>query len=140
MWDKFPSIMTVKIQGVHLTMKDLRIIAHHTLMWKILLYFPFGYGLSYTQFIYSSPSISSSTLTKGKSITASVEVSNTGYFDGEEVVQLYIRDRKASVSRPVKELKGFQKITLKAGESVKVDFEITEEMISLYDINNNCGS
>ncbi|MBS2097560.1 beta-glucosidase BglX [Carboxylicivirga linearis] len=99
--------------------------------------YPFGHGLSYTQFIYSSPSISSSSLTKGESIIASVEVSNTGFFDGEEVVQLYIRDRKASVSRPVKELKGFQKITLKAGESVKVDIEITEEMISLYDINNN---
>ncbi|MCU4164646.1 beta-glucosidase BglX [Carboxylicivirga caseinilyticus] len=99
--------------------------------------YPFGYGLSYTQFSYSNPALSSTILEKGKTIKASIEIRNAGNRDGEEVVQLYIRDRVASVTRPVKELKGFKKIFLESGDSKTVDFEINEELISLYDSNNN---
>nr|WP_321410521.1 beta-glucosidase BglX [uncultured Carboxylicivirga sp.] len=99
--------------------------------------YPFGYGLSYTQFKYSNPEISSTVLEKGKTIKASIEIINAGDRDGEEVVQLYIRDRVASFTRPVKELKGFKKIFIESGASKTIDFEINEEMISLYDRNNN---
>ncbi len=94
--------------------------------------YPFGYGLSYTTFNYSDIKLSSSTLTKGKSITATVTLSNTGKYEGKEVVQLYIRDLVGSITRPVKELKGFQKVNLKAGESKTVTFSITEEDLKFY--------
>jgi len=70
-------------------------------------------------------------------MTASVLVENTGSYDGEEVVQLYIRDYFASMVRPVKELKGYQKVFLKAGEKIRVEFEITEETLKFYDSNRN---
>lgn len=92
----------------------------------------FGYGLSYTTFDYSPIRLTDNTMRSGETITLSVDVTNTGEYDGEEVVQLYIRDLVASVSRPVKELKGFQKIHLKAGESKTVKFEIDEQMLSFY--------
>ncbi|WP_443938071.1 beta-glucosidase BglX [Pedobacter sp. MW01-1-1] len=94
--------------------------------------FPFGYGLSYSRFTYSPIQLSATTLEKGKSITASVTLTNSGNFDGKEVVQLYIRDLVGSVTRPVKELKGFQKISLKAGESKKVSFTISENDLKFY--------
>ncbi|MCX2572971.1 beta-glucosidase BglX [Pedobacter sandarakinus] len=94
--------------------------------------FPFGYGLSYTTFNYSDIKLSNSSLTKGKSITASVTLSNTGKYDGKEVVQLYIRDLVGSITRPVKELKGFQKVSLKAGESKTVTFNISENDLKFY--------
>jgi len=94
--------------------------------------FPFGYGLSYTSFSYSDIKLSSNTLTKGKSITASVTLTNTGKYEGKEVVQLYIRDLVGSITRPVKELKGFQKINLKAGESKQVTFNISENDLKFY--------
>jgi beta-glucosidase len=93
---------------------------------------PFGYGLSYTQFRYGNPSISGNRLTRTGKLTVSVNLSNMGGFDGEEVVQLFIRDKVRSVSPPVKELKGFQKIMLKKGESRVVTFEITESMLRFY--------
>nr|WP_321452074.1 beta-glucosidase BglX [uncultured Carboxylicivirga sp.] len=102
--------------------------------------YPFGYGLSYSSFEYSTPIISSPILKKGGSITASVEVSNTGEYDGEEVVQLYIHDKAASVTRPVKELKGFTKIHLKKGETQKIEFTIDEELLSFYNKNMSWGS
>ncbi len=86
--------------------------------------YPFGYGLSYTDFEYSKINLSNSTIKNGESLTASVTVSNIGNFDGEEVVQLYIRDLVGSVTRPVKELKGFKKIFLRKGERKKVEFSI----------------
>src|SRR5690606_20452315 len=79
--------------------------------------YPFGYGLSYTNFTYSEIRLSSANLTGDQTLTASIEVSNSGNVAGKEVVQLYIRDMVGSVTRPVKELKGFQKIELKAGET-----------------------
>jgi beta-glucosidase len=93
---------------------------------------PFGFGLSYTKFTYSAPRISSGTLTRGGRLTVSVTVRNEGPVDGEEVVQLYLRDKVRSISPPVKELKGFQKIMLKKGESREVFFEITEPMLRFY--------
>ena len=94
--------------------------------------YPFGYGLSYTTFEYSDLKLSSPSLKKGKSIVASVTVTNTGARYGEEIVQLYIRDLVGSVTRPVKMLKGFQKVALSPGESVQVSFVITEDMLSFW--------
>ncbi len=94
--------------------------------------FPFGFGLSYTSFVYSDIKLSSNELTTNGSIKATVAVTNNGAYDGEEVVQCYIRDLVGSVTRPVKELKGFEKISLKAGESKTVHFEITPEMLSFH--------
>jgi beta-glucosidase len=94
--------------------------------------YPFGYGLSYTSFTYSNVAVSSPTIKQGQKITASVTVTNSGKFDGTETVQLYIRDLVATVTRPVKELKGYQQITLKAGESKKVDFTISVDDLKFY--------
>lgn len=94
--------------------------------------YPFGYGLSYTTFEYSDLKLSSPSLRKGKSIEASVTVTNTGSRKGEEIVQLYIRDLVGSVTRPVKMLKGFQKIVLRPGESERVTFTITEDMLAFW--------
>lgn len=94
--------------------------------------YPFGYGLSYTTFEYSDFLLSSNKLNKEGTIEASVKVTNTGKYDGDEVVQLYIRDLVASSSRPVKELKGFQRISLKRGESKVVNFKVTPELLKFY--------
>lgn len=94
--------------------------------------FPFGYGLSYTKFDYKNLALSDTTLTADGKLTVSVDVTNSGNYDGAEVVQLYIRDRIASVTRPVKELKGFQKIFLKKGETKKVEFTLTEKDLRFY--------
>jgi len=95
--------------------------------------YPFGYGLSYTKFTYSSPQLSKPQITAAAPLQISVNVSNTGSYDGEEVVQLYIRDKVGSVTRPVKELKGFKKIFLKKGESQTVTFSISVEDLKFYD-------
>lgn len=95
--------------------------------------FPFGYGLSYTDFKYSGMVLSSANLRGNQTLSISVTVSNTGKYDGEEVVQLYIRDLFGKVVRPVKELKGFQKVFIKKGESKKVDFKLTTEDLKFYD-------
>jgi beta-glucosidase len=94
--------------------------------------YPFGYGLSYTKFEYSGIQLSDSTLAENGSITASVTLTNTGDRTGEEVVQLYIRDLVGSITRPVKELKGFQRVALKPGESKQVSFSITPELLKFY--------
>ena len=94
--------------------------------------YPFGYGLSYTTFKYSDIKLSSTNLKGNQQLTASVTVSNTGSIDGKETVQLYIRDLVGSVTRPLKELKGFNKIFLKAGESKTVTFTITPEDLKFY--------
>lgn len=94
---------------------------------------PFGYGLSYSKFAYSDPKISaSSASTAVEGVKASVTLTNEGPFDGTEVVQLYVRDEYGSVTRPVKELKGFQRVELAAGESKTVEFEITPEMLQCW--------
>ena len=93
--------------------------------------YPFGFGLSYTTFEYSDITLSSSEM-KDAPVKASVTVRNTGSVDGDEIVQLYVRDLVGSVTRPVKELKGFQKVHIAAGESVTVEFEITRDMLGFY--------
>jgi beta-glucosidase len=94
--------------------------------------FPFGFGLSYTSFDYSNLRLSTTTIKPNETVLASVDVTNTGNFDGKEVVQLYIRDLVGSITRPIKELKGFQKINLKKGEKQTVTFEIAVEDLKFY--------
>lgn len=94
--------------------------------------YPFGFGLSYTTFGYGDVVLSTSNLSMGGTLTASVEVRNTGNTAGEEVVQLYIRDLVGSVTRPVKELKGFEKISLQPGESQTVTFTVTTDDLAFY--------
>ncbi len=94
--------------------------------------YPFGYGLSYTTFSYGDVQLSNANLKGNQTLTATVAVTNTGRYDGKEVVQLYIRDVVGSVTRPVKELKGFQKIDLKAGETKTVSFSITPNDLKFY--------
>ena len=94
--------------------------------------YPFGYGLSYTTFEYGKPRLSGSTMNANGTLTLTVNVKNTGKYDADEVVQLYIRDVAASISRPVKELKGFERISLKAGESRDVNFTIDVDMLKFY--------
>ena len=94
--------------------------------------FPFGYGLSYTTFEYSPMTLSSNTMTRGGSITATVTVTNTGSRAGDEVVQFYIRDMVGSIARPVQELKGFERISLQPGESRNVTFNINADMLKFY--------
>jgi beta-glucosidase len=94
--------------------------------------YPFGFGLSYTTFDYSNLKISSDKMSFSGKVNVSVDLTNTGTFDGKEVVQLYIRDLVGSVTRPLKELKGFQKIALKKGEKKTVTFEISIEELKFY--------
>lgn len=98
--------------------------------------FPFGYGLSYTTFDYSDIRLNKTEMRKGEKLTATVTVTNTGKYKGAEVVQMYIRDLVGSVTRPVKELKGFQKITLEVGQSRDISFEINEEMLKFWNNEN----
>ncbi|MRX47939.1 beta-glucosidase BglX [Pedobacter puniceum] len=97
--------------------------------------YPFGYGLSYTTFDIQAPVLDKTTLRSGEQINISVSVKNTGKVDGAEVVQLYIRDLVGSITRPVKELKGFQKVYLKAGETKNLTFTLSEEDLMFYNSN-----
>ena len=94
--------------------------------------YPFGYGLSYTKFDYSNLKLNSNQINPNESLEVTVEVKNSGNYDGKEVVQLYLRDVVGSVTRPVKELKGFQKIEFKKGESKTVTFNLTVEDLKFY--------
>ena len=94
--------------------------------------YPFGYGLSYTTFSYSEISVNNSQFGKGESIKLSIKVSNDGLYDGTETVQLYVRDPIASITRPIKELKQFKQVDIKAGESKIVEFIITEDDLSFW--------
>ncbi|HKJ48631.1 MAG TPA: beta-glucosidase BglX [Christiangramia sp.] len=94
--------------------------------------YPFGYGLSYTTFNYGDVALSSEELSEGGSITLSVPVTNSGDVKGKEVVQLYLRDLVASVTRPIKELKGFEMVELAPGETKNVEFTIDEKMLEFY--------
>jgi beta-glucosidase len=100
---------------------------------KIPALFPFGHGLSYTSFTYGKPSLSATEISEGGNIAITVNVKNSGDRKGKEVVQLYIGDEKASVVRPLKELKHFQKIELEAGESQDVTFNISVDDLKFYD-------
>lgn len=98
--------------------------------------YPFGFGLSYTQYVYSPVKLDKKALGFGTdAIHASVTVKNTGSVEGWETVQLYIQDVKGSVSRPVRQLKGFQKILLAPGEEKEVCFEVREEMLRFWTID-----
>jgi beta-glucosidase len=99
--------------------------------------YPFGYGLSYTSFEYSNLRLSSAEIRPDERLDVSVTVTNTGQVAGEDVVQLYLQDRVGSVTRPVKELKGFQKISLASGEARRVSFSIDADDLRFYDIDLN---
>ncbi len=104
---------------------------------NIPVLFPFGYGLSYTTFQYGKPTISSKSITAADSLVVTIPVKNTGNVAGKEVVQLYVRDEKSSLPRPLKELKGFEKISLQPGEEKIVRFTLTKEELSYYDDKKN---
>jgi len=97
--------------------------------------FPFGYGLSYTQFVYSKISLSDTIVKKAAKLDIQVTISNKGNYDGEEVVQLYSRSLEGSITRPVKELKNFQKIFLKKGESKTIHFSLSSDDLKFYNSN-----
>ena len=97
--------------------------------------YPFGFGLSYTKYSYGAPTLSKATLDKNSTVTVAVEVTNTGDVDGEEIAQLYIRDNVSSATRAVKELKGYKRVALKAGETKMVRFSLNAESLAFYDIN-----
>ncbi|MBQ5540462.1 MAG: fibronectin type III-like domain-contianing protein, partial [Bacteroidales bacterium] len=94
--------------------------------------YPFGFGMSYTKFEYSDITLSKTAVSESESLTAKVTVKNVGDYDGDEIVQLYIRDIYASICRPIKELKGFKRISLKKGQSQEVEFEITPDLLKFY--------
>ncbi|VXC05405.1 Periplasmic beta-glucosidase [Flavobacterium sp. 9R] len=106
--------------------------SHYTDVEKTPL-FPFGFGLSYTTFDYKNLKISKASFAKGEPVVVSVDITNSGNYDGKEVVQLYIQDVAASLARPVKELKGFELIALKKGETKTVTFTLTEKELGFYD-------
>jgi beta-glucosidase len=101
--------------------------------------YPFGYGLSYTSFKYSPITLNKTSFRREDVIISSVDITNTGAFDGEEVVQLYIRDLIGEVTRPLKELKGFRKIFLKKGQTTKVTFTLTPDDLSYYHSDMHFG-
>lgn len=95
--------------------------------------YPFGYGLSYTEFVYSDIQAQKNIVTPEEALVLSVDITNTGFYDAEEVVQLYLQDVCAHlVSRPLRELKDFRRIFIKAGETVTVSFTVTEEMLRFH--------
>lgn len=99
--------------------------------------FPFAYGLSYTSFNYSNLNVEKESYAVNEEVQISVELSNDGDYDGKEVVQLYIRDLFAKIVRPVRELKGFQLVELKKGESKIIKFSLTSEELGFYDQDGN---
>ncbi len=114
------------------TDKDQNVFwSHYSDVEKTPLY-PFGYGLSYTSFAYKNLKIAKASFQKGEKIEVSVDVTNTGNFDGKEVVQLYLNDPVASIVRPVKELKGFELIELKKGETKTIQFTLTDKELGFY--------
>jgi len=95
--------------------------------------FPFGHGLSYTQFKYTAATTDKKKLAQDETVTVSTTVQNTGKREGSEIIQLYITDQKSSLPRPVKELKGFEKISLKPGEVKTVSFTLDKSALSYFD-------
>ena len=100
---------------------------------NIVPLFPFGYGLSYTTFSYSNLTLTATSTPAGTVVTARFDITNTGTRDGSEVAQLYVHDEKSSLPRPEKELKGFRKIALKAGEKQTVTIPLDRGAFSFYD-------
>ena len=104
---------------------------------EIPVQFPFGHGLSYTTFEYSNAKVAKPSMTASGTLKVSVDVANTGDYDGAEVVQLYVADPEASIDRPAKQLKGFEKVFLKAGQKKTVTFEIDAEDLSYFDADKH---
>ncbi|NJC25066.1 glycoside hydrolase family 3 N-terminal domain-containing protein [Neolewinella antarctica] len=102
--------------------------------------YPFGYGLSYTSFSYGAPTLSGQELNRNDTLTVTVTVSNTGGVDGHEVVQLYLKDHVGSVTRPVRELKAFQRVLLRAGETQNITFKLTSQDLSFHRRDRTFGS
>lgn len=102
--------------------------------------YPFGYGLSYTQFGYTGLQLNTTELTATGALKATVTVTNTGQYDGVEIVQWYVRDHVGSVTRPLKELKGFNRIELKKGESKKVEFSLTADQLAFHRLDMSFGT
>ena len=98
--------------------------------------YPFGYGLSYTSFEYSNLALSSANLNPGDSLAISLDVKNTGEVEGDEVVQLYVQIDSSAIARPIKELKGFERITLQPGETKTVNMVLRHDALSFYDVNS----
>jgi beta-glucosidase len=102
--------------------------------------FPFGYGLSYTQFDYSDLQLNKQVITRNDTLEISIMIKNSGDMDGKEIVQLYVRDLVGSVTRPLKELKGFQKLDLKSGQEKKLVFHLTADDLTFFTLNNKMES
>jgi beta-glucosidase len=100
--------------------------------------YAFGYGLSYTKFSFTNVRLEKKTIRRNESTRALVDVTNRGRREGTEVVQMYLRDLVSTVTRPVKELKGFKKITLRAGETRTVALDIIPDALAFYDLKMNC--
>jgi hypothetical protein len=135
------SIEAIEMQGTHVVTEDGELetplingadCADVIFDEKNTALYPFGYGLSYTTFEYRNLKLDKSSMEVGETLTVSVDVINNGSRDGHEVVQLYIRDLFGSVTRPVKELKGFEKVLLKAGETKTVTFKLTNAELGFY--------
>jgi beta-glucosidase len=118
------------------TDKDNNVFWSHYIDVEKTPLYPFGYGLSYTTFEYSNLKIDKESYQQGEEIVISVELKNTGEFDGKEIVQLYIHDEVASIVRPLKELKRFELVDIKKGETKTVQFTLTEDDLGFY---NNQG-
>ena len=133
---QIPIYYNYKNTGRPLAYEDKKMVfwSHYSDVENTPLY-PFGYGLSYTSFEYKNLKLDKNKIPTNGEIQLSVEVSNTGKYDGEEVVQLYIRDLVGSITRPIKELKGFEKIMIKAGETKTIIFTINSEILQFYTAN-----
>ncbi|MFI0431474.1 glycoside hydrolase family 3 C-terminal domain-containing protein [Mariniflexile sp. HMF6888] len=124
--------------GVNVNYKEDILVGYRWFDTKnIPVLFPFGYGLSYTTFQYGKPTVSSKSITTADSLVVTIPVKNTGKVAGKEIVQLYVNDEKSSLPRPLKELKGFEKVSLEPGEEKMVSFTLTKEALSYYDDKKN---
>jgi beta-glucosidase len=110
--------------------------SHYTDVENTPLY-PFGYGLSYTKFEYKNLKVSQQEYIKGEMVKVTIEVTNTGNYDGKEVVQLYLQDVVASIARPVQELKGFELTSLKKGETKTITFTLTDKELGFFNNEGN---
>ena len=110
--------------------------SHYTDVENTPLY-PFGYGLSYTKFEYKNLKVSQPEYIKGETVKVTIEVTNTGNYDGKEVVQLYLQDVVASIARPVQELKGFELTSLKKGETKTITFTLTDKELGFFNNEGN---
>ena len=130
--DKFPFTIIISVPAGRLKMTVIFNYVSSYIDLPNSPKFPFGYGLSYSSFQYSNLQLSKTKMKSNEKIEAAVTVKNTGKYDGEETVQLYLRDKVGSIVRPVKELKDFQIVNLKAGETKTIQFFIDKEKLSFY--------